>query len=178
MIRAIGKPKPYCPHRVYLAGDMSGYGWREIVIDGLPKYKWDDYLVLKTDCFDYVGPFFELVTDDKQRQSLPDSHKQTATPFRPARLLDRVKERVDLGIQHCNVLLAYVEQQAAFETILEIDAALAMEKNVVVCFAPDVDHTSYEEYLAGANYFTSVTPDRIDGILLIETILSLERGAS
>jgi hypothetical protein len=166
MIKAIGKPKPYSVHRVYLAGDMSGYGWRDIVIQKLPRHVWDTLLIVKTDCFDYVGPFFgPSIKPDLPKSYLFD-HDSSDIGFSLARTLGRVQERFKQGIDICTVLLAYIDTQTTLETLLEIGLALNAKKHVVVCFSPTVDHKAYEECLDGAHYCLSVTPEHIPHILI------------
>ena len=166
MIKAIGKPKPYCLHRVYLAGDMSGYAWRDIVIQKLPRHDWETSLIVKTDHFDYVGPFFGRNNKPDPKKSDLFDYGRSDVGVSLGGLLGRVQERFELGIDLCTVFLAYIDTQTALETLLEIGLALNANKHVVVCFSPTVDHKAYEEYLDGAHYFLSVTPEHIPHILI------------
>ncbi len=178
MIRAKRRVKEYCNDRIYLAGDLSGYSWRKQLIDWLPNCEWNTQLVVETDCFNYVGPYFEERINKRSRVE-PQTSTANAEQCQLAKgLLGRAEERFINGIQHCTLFFAYVDRIDDYDTMVDIDAALQTDKHVVVCFAPGIDHFKFEKYIAGARFYRSVTIDKLDGLLLIEMAMGKQSGGT
>ena len=168
MITVTGQVHQVSIHNVYLAGEMSGYRWRDQVIEGLPLCEWEPHQVVETNFFNYVGPFFRSAMPTNRSVGEQLHSSPIGNNADPLGVIDRLQERFEFGIKHCTVFLAYIDKPMSFEVLLEIDMALAAKKRVVVCFRPGIDHKPFEAYLHQALCYVNVRPENLAEILIKE----------
>lgn len=146
--------------RLYLAGKVSKDDWRHKLVPGLRTHIWWGRNVIPTGQFDYVGPL--LYSCDHGCSHGSNKHGVLAS-CRLGSLLDENKavERSDIfqrcmvGIQQCDLVVAYITSVDAYGTFFEIGYASSLGKPIVLCFAPNVDPSDFwfHEQAATRTYY-------------------------
>lgn len=160
--------------KVYLAGKITKHGWRFDLVKGLRSARdWKgSFPVLHNAIFeehDYVGPFF--VACDHGCYHGEATHgvglDHDYGEIESARDLDRqtVVNLCFQAIQSADLIFAWLDNDTAYGSLVEIGYALGQGKPVYVCFAPD-QALMMDMWFAATSAIRVMAENPTDGLVL------------
>lgn len=130
---------------VYLAGKIGKNDWRHGLVPGLRNHGWSDGPI---DCktFKYCGPFF--VSCDHGCNHGPSLHGAVSAPYfsgcgtSPITRDEVIANNLE-SLESADLVFVYLTATDCHGTMGEIGWAIARQKRVVVCFAPNIDPNDF-----------------------------------
>jgi hypothetical protein len=130
---------------VYLAGKIGKNDWRHALVPGLRNHLWSDGPI---DCksFTYCGPFF--VSCDHGCNHGPNLHGALSGPdftscgTNPITRAEVIANNL-ASLESADLVFVYITATDCHGTMGEIGWAIAKQKRVVMCFAPDIDPSDF-----------------------------------
>jgi hypothetical protein len=130
--------------KIYLAGKIAKSDWRHSIVPGLEEGTWGDRLTILPG-LEYVGPFF--IACDHACAHGPSTHGSdvnecTASNAGSITSRDDVPVRCLSAIDDADVVIAYIESEDCYGTLVELGWALSKGKPVHLLFSTKLDRST------------------------------------
>jgi len=140
--------------RLYLAGKIDRNDWRHRVVPELRRHE-ACLDPINTNDFVYVGPFFKSC--DHGCFHTEGSHGLLSQNQKLRKIAQlQVWKACHEAVKNCDIFILYINHHEAFGSLVEVGWAQALEKPIVVIYAPGIAYPYNNDF-----WFSSIVATKV-----------------